>query len=199
MGIGAAAGALAGGFRDVYLAEVSGEFLDDVSTALAPGKFAVIADVSEEWVTPVDVRMEGLGGIVFRSAKTSVEAEQRAREVARLRDEIEHIKIEHSKAHADRKAKLQARIDKLDAQLEAQLNQVRQRLEQSKRETDAKVEALHAKAAKAKADRKAHLDAAVERIRQGYKDFEKNMRHILAGQMRGAAARLEKEAEVVER
>ena len=68
-GIGAAAGAMAGSFGDVYRAGVDEDFLDDVSTALIPGKCAVVADVSEEWVTPVDTRMEALGGVVFRTAK----------------------------------------------------------------------------------------------------------------------------------
>jgi hypothetical protein len=40
--------------------------LTDVATALTPGKYAVVADVDEDWVTPVDTRMEAVGGVVFR-------------------------------------------------------------------------------------------------------------------------------------
>lgn len=192
-GIGAVTGALAGGFRDLYLTGVSTEFAGDISDTLAPGKCAVIADVSEEWVTPVDVRMEALGGTVLRSAKESVEAEQRAREAARVRAEIEQTKAEYAQARAQRKAKLQARIDKLNAQLQAQLNQVKQRLEQVKSETEAKVEALHARAEKARADVRTNLNAEAKRVRHDHKEFDTKMRHILAEQLRGAAARLEKE------
>ena len=48
-------------------AGVNAEFLDDVSAKLTPGKWAVVSEISEEWVTPVDTRMEALGGIVFRT------------------------------------------------------------------------------------------------------------------------------------
>ena len=58
-------GASAGVIGDFYVAGVDEDFLADVSTALLPGKFAVVADLSEEWITPVDVRMEVLGGVVF--------------------------------------------------------------------------------------------------------------------------------------
>src|SRR6516225_5915721 len=66
--LGAAAGSAAGGISDLYAAGVDADFLDDVSATLRPGKCAVVADLSEEWVTPVDTRMETLGGIVFRTA-----------------------------------------------------------------------------------------------------------------------------------
>ena len=43
--------------------------MDEVSQNLTPGKVAVVADADEEWVTPLDTRMEALGGIVFRRAR----------------------------------------------------------------------------------------------------------------------------------
>jgi len=193
VGIGAVTGGLAGGFRDLYLAGVSAEFVDDVAATLNPGKFAVVADVNEEWITPVDVRMERIGVTVFRSVKKSVETEQREREVATLHAEIEQTKAELAKAHADRKAKLQARIDKLNAQLQTELDQVKQRSEQFKSETEAKVQALQKKAEKAHADAKASLNAQVKRTRQEYEETEAKFKHLLAGKLRGAAAKLEKE------
>jgi uncharacterized membrane protein len=79
MGVGAAAGALAGSIGDLHVAGVGAEFLDQVTAALAPGKCAVLADISEEWVTPVDTRMEALGGTVVRTPRKSFENEQRVR------------------------------------------------------------------------------------------------------------------------
>ena len=109
---------MAGSIGDLYAAGVDAEFLDEVSATLVPGKCAVVADVSEEWVTPVDTRMEALGGVVFRAARTSVQDDMAAREVAETRKEIAQLKIEHAQAHADRKAKLQAKIDSLHAKMQ---------------------------------------------------------------------------------
>ena len=77
---------LAGMLGDLYVAGVNADFGDDVSAALTPGKCAVVADVSEEWVTPVDSRMEAVGGVVFRSLRSTVEDDQRARDVAELKE-----------------------------------------------------------------------------------------------------------------
>lgn len=193
--IGAMAGTLAGGYRDLYLVEVGADFVDDVAATLQPGKSAVIADISEEWVTPVDIRMEALGAKVLRSPKKSVEAEQRAREIAALRAEIEQTKAELAQAHADRKAKLQAKIDRLNAKLDAKLEQAKKRSEQIKNETDAKVQALKKKAEKARGDVKTRLEAEVKEIRENYEASNAKMRHMLAEKLRGAAAKVEKKEE----
>lgn len=192
LGVGAAAGLLAGSFVDLNAAGVDAEYIDDIAASLTPGKCAVVADVSEEWVTPVDTRMEALGGAVIRTARKSVEHDQRAREVAELRAEIDQLKAEHAHARADRKAKIQARIDKLNAKLQARLDAAKQRSAQIKTETEAKVQALQKKAQKAQGDVKTTLDARVKRIRDEYEQSEAKLKHLMAGQLTAAAARLEK-------
>jgi uncharacterized membrane protein len=185
-GIGAAAGAMAGSIGDVYRAGVDEDFLDDVSAALIPGKCAVAADVSEEWVTPVDTRMEALGGVVFRTARKNVQDDQRARDVAALRSEIDQLKAEHARARAEHKAKLQARIDHLNAKLQHKLDQAKQRSEQIKTEADAKVQALQKKAAKAEGDAKAAMNARVDRIREEYEQDASKLRSLTGQQARKA-------------
>jgi uncharacterized membrane protein len=192
VGIGAAAGALAGVIGDLDVAGVSGDFLDEASRALTPGRCAVVAQISEEWVTPVDTQMEALGGVVFREARKSFEREQRARDEAELRAEIDAMKAEHAKAHAERKAKLQAKIDHLNAKLQSKLEEDKRRSEQMKRETEAKVHALQQKAAKAKGDAKAALNARITELRKGYEESEAKVRSAAAGQLRKAAGQLER-------
>ena len=41
---------------DLFAAGVNAEFVDDTAAMLTPGKCAVVADVSEEWETPVDTK-----------------------------------------------------------------------------------------------------------------------------------------------
>ncbi len=190
--IGAAAGSLAGGISDLYIADVDAEFVDDISAKLTPGKFAVIADLSEGWVTPVDIEMEKFGGTVLRTSKETVEAEQRARRLAQIDAEIEQLKSEQEQADAEHKAKLQARIDKLGTELKAQQDRIKQRLERLKRETEAKVNALQKKAAAAHAGARSAFDAEVNRIRKGYEDADDKMRQALAGKLRVTAARIDR-------
>lgn len=192
LGIGMAAGMLAGSIGDLNVAGVDAEYVDDVAAALMPGKCAVVADISEEWVTPVDTRMEALGGAVIRAARKSVEDDQRAREVAEIRADIDRLKTEHTQARAERKAKIQERIDKLEAKLQARLDAAKKRSAQIKSDADAKVQALHRKAEKAQGEVKATLDARAKRIREAHEQSEAKLKHALAGHLSAAAASLEK-------
>jgi uncharacterized membrane protein len=191
MAVGAYAGALAGVVGDLHVVGVDADFVDDVAKTLNPGKCAVIAEISEEWITPVDTRMEAVGGTVFREAREAVEEEQRAREIAKLRAEIDQLKAEYTKARADRKAKLKAQIDKLEAKLKEQVEQARQESERMKQEMEAKVHALQEKAAKTQGEIKATFNARVKSIRQHHEQSQAKLKHALAQQLTAAAAKLE--------
>jgi hypothetical protein len=177
---------------DLYVAGVNTDFGADVAVALTPGKYAVVADVSEEWVTPVDLAMETAGGVVFRSLRSTVEDDQRARDVAELKDEIAQLKAEHAQARAERKAKLQARIDSVNAKLQEKLDQAKQRSEQIKGETEAKVQALQQKAAKAQGDAKKAIDGRIAQLRAEYEERSRRLKSLAAEQLRKAAAQIEK-------
>jgi hypothetical protein len=49
--VGSGIGVVAGLIGDMYTASVDEEFLAEVSTALTPGKCAVVAEVDEDWVS----------------------------------------------------------------------------------------------------------------------------------------------------
>lgn len=191
VGVGMATGALAGSIGDLYVAGVGAEFLDEATAALAPGKCAVLADISEEWVTPIDTRMEALGGSVFRTLRKSFEDEQRARDVAALRAEIDELKTEHARARADRKAKIQARIDKLKANVQGKFEEAKLRSDQIRTEAEAKIKALNKKAERSNAEMKTTLEARAAEIRKDYEEKEARLKHVVAEQLKQAAARLE--------
>jgi len=106
--------------------------------------------------------------------------------VAALREEIEQLKAEHTRARAEHKAKLQAKIDNLNAKLQQKLEQAKQRSEQIRSESEAKVQALQKKAAKAQGDAKAVMDARVTRIREEYEQAASKLKSLTAQQVKRA-------------
>jgi uncharacterized membrane protein len=118
--IGALSGLTFGAFYDIDTARVGEDFVDDVSTSLAPGKVAVITEVDEEWTTPVDARMETIGGVVFRRALWEVREKIEDEEAAAMQADLAQFKSEIAKAHGERRAKLQKKLDQLQGRLEAQ-------------------------------------------------------------------------------
>src|SRR5271165_2075089 len=73
LAIGTTAGLFSGSLADLNNARVGEDFIDDVRQELQANKFAVVAEIQEDWTTPVDSRMEAIGGKVFRRALSEVE------------------------------------------------------------------------------------------------------------------------------
>ena len=177
VGVGAMAGAYTGSILDLDRAGVDTEFLDDATKKLTPGKWAIVADISEDWETPVDDRMAMLGGTVFRATRQNVENEQYEREVATINTEISQLDKEEANADAEQKAKTRTKIDALKKKRNAKLEQAKQRIKQQQDEAKAKIDALKKKSAKSGADTKAKIEARIAQIKaedeRDEEEFEK--------------------------
>ena len=71
--IGAATGGVVGVTVDLSREDTRYQALDESRFVLGLGQSAVIADVSEDWTSPIDTRMSKLGGVVYRRAKSDLE------------------------------------------------------------------------------------------------------------------------------
>ena len=148
--VGMGTGALIGFIGDRYTSEAAARFLADVSAALTPDKYAIVADVDEESVTAVDTRMEAIGGVVLRTIKTSSEDEC-SRQVAALRAKLDELKASHLRAYAGRTEKLQAQMIHIRG-MQNRLAQDQARSEQAELELQKEIETLQRQADNEKAD-----------------------------------------------
>ena len=149
LAVGALGGMTVGALYDLDAARVGEDFVADVSKALTPNKVALIAEIDEEWTTPVDTRMEKLGGTVFRRALSEVRETVDDEEIAAMKADLAQFKAEMSKANADRRAKLQKKSDELQAKVDAQLKKVEDRHKAFQARQKAKKEILKKNAAAA--------------------------------------------------
>ena len=129
---------------DARSAGIDIDFVDDASRELLPGMYALVAEISEDWMTPLDQSMEAIGGKVFRRALSDVKRTLHEADVAAMKADMAQMKAEQAEASADRKAKLQAKIDQLDAKIKAHLEKSEQQRAATGREAKAKAELLKA-------------------------------------------------------
>ena len=131
---GVALGAYVGGFGgvliDMFNEGVSLDFIDEVGKELTPGKVAVVSDVDEMWVVPVETELGKLGAKTFRHYAGDIVDEQLTREAAETKADLAQLKTEIAQAAGNAKAAVQARIDAdvrkleaLDARIDAEANQ----------------------------------------------------------------------------
>src|SRR5215469_9676314 len=152
LAIGATAGFTGGATADLYNSGVGDDFVDDVSKFLLPSKVALVAEIDEDWTTPVDTRMEASGGLVFRRALSEVKHQVHDENVSSMKADMAQFKAEQAQAHADRKGKLQEKINQLDSKIQAQLQGAKDRRAASEREARVKAKVLEVKAATAEAN-----------------------------------------------
>ena len=167
--LGAYAGSLGGVLYDLAKAGVGADFLAEVEENLQPGKAAVVAEIWEEWVMPLDDRMEAVGGVVFRRVRGEVLDSQLERDAAALKAELAELKAEYTRADREAKAKLRAKISTAKAKLRATRDRAKAAAEATKQEMDAKIKSLKEQVARAQGDAKAKLEARIAEVQSGYK------------------------------
>ena len=148
---GATAGMSAGAATDLSNASLGADFLDDVTKVLKPNKVALVAEIDEEWVTPVDTRMEAIGGTVFRRSVADVADKIHDEHIAAMKADLAQMRAENAQASADLKTKLQEKINALDSRIQVQLEKAKLRREAATVQAKAKADVQSVKAAAARA------------------------------------------------
>ena len=186
--VGVALGATAGGVGDLVQLGVSAEFLAAVERDLAPGKLAVIAEIAEEWVTPLDTRMEELGAKVVREDRVAFEADLIEKRVSARKARLAQLKAEHAqrrkeraqeragaKAEATMQKLLTDEIDHTRRSLEYMGERYADELDSAKAELDAKVEALLAQASAAKPEVRNRIEQRIAGVRSEFAEREQKL------------------------
>ncbi len=191
--VGVTVGLTAGAMGDLLHMGVSEEFLISVERDLAPGKFALIAEISEEWVTPLDARMEALGAKVVREDRQvfledvlEKRASARKAELAQLKAERAERKAERAAERAGAKAEemmqklLTYEIEDRRLKLEGIAEKAEKRLESAKQELDAKIEALRAQASGAKPEVRSRIERRTAEMRNDFAEREQKLERAKA-------------------
>ena len=167
--IGIGAGALLGGIGDIFNAGVRADFIEAISKRLAPGKAAVAAEVAEDWVAPLDLKMQALGGEVIRQWRSDFEDEQ-IEQLARERQaELTDLKNEFDRASGEAKTALKTRLDEARANLEAANKRAEARQRQLEQEVDAKCTELERQLAQANGETKARIEKRLAAMKAEHK------------------------------
>jgi len=171
--LGAYAGSLGGVVYDLAKLGVEADFLDEVKQELQPGKYALLAEIWEDSVVPLDTRMSALGGVVFRCARREFIEDENTVDKA----EIIRLKAERDRASGKAKAELEAELDGARNKLQTQRDWLEEKIAAIRREGDTKINTLQREAAvtqgetKARAERRladsrAHYRARVDKLRK---------------------------------
>ena len=170
--VGVAVGAYVGGFGglmyDLFKAGLSTDFVDEVSASLTPGKAAVVADIDETWVTPIDTRLGALGGTTFRRLPGEVADAELVRETDGARMDLAQLQAELRETSGNAKANVQKAIDAQRRKLEALDHRIGKSLAQQKAEFEARLATLREQQAKAHASHRQRIEARIDELKASH-------------------------------
>ncbi|HVR61377.1 MAG TPA: DUF1269 domain-containing protein [Polyangia bacterium] len=179
LAVAVGAGTLGGLLYDLARVGVNDSFLDEASRQLEPGKVAVVAEAWEEWVTPVDTRIEEVGGVVLRRVRGEVIDSQIERDVKTLRTELTSLRDEQSRALKEQRGKLDAKIARAKSELYAAQDRAKAALDAATREGEAKLRLLEGRLGQARGDVKTKIDARIKATRAEYQRRSELLRQAL--------------------
>lgn len=168
LAVGAMTGTVVGAIRDYWAAGVGLDFIEEAGRVLLPGKAALLAEVEEDWVVPVDAALEAAGGKVYRRSRGDLAEAQVEHDIAAVRAEIQAMESEAEQAGGTASAKLAARLADARARLDAAVQQARQRLEVLKKEADAKAGAMQLQFSQAEGAAQTRVAARMQHMKSGY-------------------------------
>jgi hypothetical protein len=160
-----AAGSLGGVAYDIANLGVGADFVEEVARGLTPGKSAVVAEVEEGWIAPLNGRIGSIGGIVYRRSRSDVIDFQNDRDAATLRREMGELQNELAQAMGDAKEGIKSAIGSTRTALEAAEGRARARIDAMNRTVDTKLQALQAQAAKSKGEARARIERQIADIK----------------------------------
>jgi hypothetical protein len=157
--VGAYVGGFGGLMYDLFKSGVSIDFVDEVSASLTPGKAAVIADVDETWVTPIDTRLGALGGTTFRRVPGEVIDDELIRETDAARMEFEQLRAELRQASSEAKSHVEKAIEAQRRKLEALDDRIEKTLAQETAAFNARLATLREQEARAQENKRQQIGA----------------------------------------
>jgi len=179
--VGIADGAASGGILVSSIidglanASVGADFVDEVAHYLTPGKSAVVAEVDEERIMPADIRMETLGGVVFRRVRSEFHDIQIQKDITAFQAEIESLEAELKEATGNAKAKLKQKIEAAHIRLRGAKNWAKCRAGALKREAEAKIILLQERAAHSHGELKTKFEDLAGQVRANYVEQATNL------------------------
>src|SRR5262245_96560 len=170
---------------DMARAGIDAEFISQVSRHLAPGTAAVVTEVEEEKSSPIDPTSIFRAGIVLRCVRRELADAKIANDLDRSHQEIKTLEQQLSRAGDDSKPMLRRNLGLALERFQLTKNLAKRQAESIKREAEAKIASLQARAAMAQGASRARLERLTDEVRVDYvnRATKLNLAWQFAGEM----------------
>jgi uncharacterized membrane protein len=175
--VGIAAGAAGGSLVGFAHADISEEFVEEVVHKMRPGDVVVVAEILEEWTTPLDERVARLGGTIIREPRGKYVEDLFQRRVDADKANLEAFKKQRATAKTERmESALDHEIETTADKLRQRAEKANERIDRAKDELQAKLNALQEQASKADPEVRKRIEQRIGELRKDFSEREEKLR-----------------------
>jgi uncharacterized membrane protein len=168
MALGALTGTAAGTLRDFWVAGVGLDFVEEAEVHLERGTVALVAEIEEERVAPLDAALQALGARVFRRRRSEVAEALFEQDIAAFKAEIRALETEAALAGGAARTTLEEKLGLLRSGLERAVLRARQRVDALSQEAQAKTASLKRQLSQASEEASSRIEERVTRVTSAY-------------------------------
>lgn len=190
--VGATVGVTGGMLYDLIQLGIGSDFIDDVTAAIQPGTVAVVADIDEGWITPVEVRMAALGGQTVRRTPSDIADEQLNRDIDAMSAELAQLNVELQDATIEAGEAISKRIEADVQKVEQLKTRADTAIDKAKANYEARLATLRAQRERAAEQRKAAIDERIGELKANFEQRKAKLER--AHELSNQAAQLRREA-----
>jgi uncharacterized membrane protein len=190
--VGAYVGGLGGLLYDMFNLGIGMDFIDEVTAKLTPNTVAIVADIDESWITPVETKLVPLGAINIRQTRDDVIDEQLNRQADELDAELAQLRAEMHETNEQNKATVKAKIEATQQKVRDLDGRITKRLADAHAEFEARMATLKAQRLQAQQRWQADIDARQAELKASYEARKAKLERAHA--LSKEAAELRKEA-----
>ena len=167
--VGGAVGAAAGRLHDYLHEEEREGFIESVQRKLPPGRFAVLAEISEDMIPVIEARMRALGGDIAHRWRDDVIDYAYEKKVQDDTDDLAQRKARRASVKAQAmSAKLEVEIEAAARALQQTEEKTLRHIDDTKAELQAKLDVLHDQAATASPEVRSRIERRIAELRQDF-------------------------------
>lgn len=166
---GATGASMAGMIYDMNNAGVDAEFIDDVSEAMVSGTTAILADIEEEWMAPLDAKMIESNGVIFRRLRLEVEDDQIEREIELAAEDLDRLEAELEASEEEMKENIRKHVDATKKKLTVLADRAKEKQDKLEQEIEEKINTLKEQLKDANEKNKAKINAKIDKIKADHK------------------------------
>ena len=163
---------------DLAAIGVEAGFVAEVRRRFSPGSAALVAEIEESWVLPVDIRMEQLGGNVMRQSRAPLADALHYLQLAVREEDAADLEAECATRTAAVAPACRSHWPTRRCGLQAARSMAQCGIDTRRHEAEAKVRLLRQQAAKAAADRRVTIERQIGAIRAEYVHWAAKLRAV---------------------